>query len=150
MFAPEQLLMMFLLCQRERLEKLRQQAEELAEQRKRAREEVHKWALESRDSDDEKEQKRPKKARGKTRPEPGLSGDEGEPRKKRRGGKRWDLLFASSEFATRYLYLLSSIIELVKPRRHMPKQSYARCRTVWRSVRQRKRLAHSTRPRVLA
>lgn len=76
-----------LFHQRERLEKLRQQAEELTEQRKRAREEAHKWTLESKDSDDEKEPKKTKKPRGRARPEAGLSGDEGEPRKKRRAGK---------------------------------------------------------------
>ncbi|KIP06107.1 hypothetical protein PHLGIDRAFT_107356 [Phlebiopsis gigantea 11061_1 CR5-6] len=73
--------------ERERQEKLRHQAEELAEQRRLAREEAQKWTLELKDSDDEKEPKKTKKSRARTRPDPGLSGDEGEPRKKRRPGK---------------------------------------------------------------
>ena len=86
--------MILTFVQRERLEKLRQQAEELAEQRKKAREEALKWTLESKDSDDEKEQqKKSKKPRGRPRPEVGIGGGsdiEAEPRKKRRGKLRRD------------------------------------------------------------
>ncbi|KAF7315939.1 RNA polymerase II-associated protein [Mycena indigotica] len=71
--------------EREKMDQLRVEAEKLAEERKKAREQALEWAAAVRmDSDDEKE-KRPKKPR---KPKAEGSGDEGEPKKKRRGKLR--------------------------------------------------------------
>lgn len=72
--------------QRERQEQLQRDSEALAERRRIAREEAQKWTADYKDSDDEKEGKK-KKPRARARPDTAVSGDEGEPKKKRRGGK---------------------------------------------------------------
>ncbi|KAI0338297.1 TPR-like protein [Trametopsis cervina] len=78
--------------ERERLEVLRKEAEELAEKRKLAREQANEWAksgqFDVKDSDDEKEQRKAKKAaRPRPKPEPTGSGDEREPKKQKKRGK---------------------------------------------------------------
>lgn len=72
---------------------LRKEAELLAEKRKIAREQAYEWTkssqLDVRDSDDEKEQRKARKAaRTRVRPEATGSGDEQEQRKKKRGKLR--------------------------------------------------------------
>jgi RNA polymerase-associated protein CTR9 len=72
---------------------LRKQAEELAEKRKIAREQAYEWTkssqLDAKDSDDEKEQRKAKKAsRPRVRADPIGSGDEQEQKKKKRGKLR--------------------------------------------------------------
>lgn len=70
----------------------RREEAELAEKRKIAREQAYEWTkssqLDVRDSDDEKEQRRAKKARTRPRPDTTGSGDEQEQRKKKRGKLR--------------------------------------------------------------
>ncbi|KAF9527372.1 RNA polymerase II-associated protein [Crepidotus variabilis] len=69
--------------ERQRAEEARAQAEQLAEERRVAREQALEWTREVKmDSDDEKE-RRPKKQKKQKTDAP--SGDEGEPKKKRRG-----------------------------------------------------------------
>ncbi|KAI0786580.1 RNA polymerase II-associated protein [Abortiporus biennis] len=78
--------------ERERMEQLRIQAEQLAEQRRIAREQAIEWTREVKmESDDERERKEKKKSSRKVKPEGVGSGDEnvvptnGESKKKRRG-----------------------------------------------------------------
>ncbi|KAF8813945.1 RNA polymerase II-associated protein [Phlegmacium glaucopus] len=69
--------------ERQRMEELRVQAEELAEERRIAREQAMEWTREVRlESDEERERKskKTKKPKGEV-----VSGDEAEPKKKRRG-----------------------------------------------------------------
>ncbi len=73
--------------QQERLQELAKKAAELAEVRKKAREEALEWSQRHAESDEEKEKEKKKKPRGRARTEATGSADEGEPRKKRRGGK---------------------------------------------------------------
>ncbi|THH01100.1 hypothetical protein EW026_g1546 [Hermanssonia centrifuga] len=54
---------------------------------KKAREEALEWSQRHAESDEEKEKEKKKKPRGRARTEATGSADEGEPRKKRRGGK---------------------------------------------------------------
>ncbi|KAG5647061.1 hypothetical protein DXG03_001431 [Asterophora parasitica] len=69
--------------ERARMEEIRKEAEKLAEERRLAREQAMEWTRDIRmDSDDERE-KKPKKARKPKND--GGSGDEAEPKKKRRG-----------------------------------------------------------------
>ena len=73
------------------MEELRKQAEELTVKRKLAREQAYEWTkssqLDVKDSDDEKEVRKARKAaRARVRPEPAGSGDEA--KKKRRGKLR--------------------------------------------------------------
>lgn len=69
------------------MEELRREAEKLAEERRLAREQAMEWTREIRvESDEERERKATKKSR-KPKPE-GVSGDEAEPKKKRRGKLR--------------------------------------------------------------
>jgi len=74
--------------ERERAEELAKQAEILAEERRKAREEAQAWSLAAlNDSDDEKERK-PRKAAAKKAKADTASGDDGpppEPKKKRKG-----------------------------------------------------------------
>ncbi|KAI0688182.1 RNA polymerase II-associated protein [Cytidiella melzeri] len=77
----------------ERKEVLRREAEELAEKRKIAREQAYEWTkssqLDVKDSDDEKEQRRSKKAsRARAKPDQTGSGDEQEQKRKKRGKLR--------------------------------------------------------------
>lgn len=64
------------------MEELRKEAEKLAEERKIAREQAMEWTREIRMESDEERERKPKKAR-KTKNDG--SGDEAEPKKKRRG-----------------------------------------------------------------
>ena len=72
------------------MEELKRQAEQLAEERRRAREQALEWTRDIKmESDEERERKAAKKASRRVKTEVG-SGDEGlaaEPRKKRRTGK---------------------------------------------------------------
>ncbi|KAF9449178.1 RNA polymerase II-associated protein [Macrolepiota fuliginosa MF-IS2] len=70
-------------AERELQEKLRIESEKLAEERRLAREQAMEWTREVRMESDEEKEKKPKKARKPRSEVP--SGDEGEPRKKRRG-----------------------------------------------------------------
>lgn len=76
--------------QRARVEELKKQAEQLAEERRKAREQALEWTRDIKlESDEERERKAAKKANRRVKTE-GVSGDEGlaaEPRKKRRAGK---------------------------------------------------------------
>ncbi|KAF5351734.1 hypothetical protein D9756_007677 [Leucocoprinus leucothites] len=72
--------------ERELQEKLRIEAEKLAEERRLAREQAMEWTREVRMDSDEEKEKKPKKARKPRSEAP--SGDEGEPRRKRRGKLR--------------------------------------------------------------
>ncbi|KAJ3576752.1 hypothetical protein NP233_g216 [Leucocoprinus birnbaumii] len=72
--------------ERELAEKLRIEAEKLAEERRLAREQAIEWTREVRMDSDEEKEKKPKKTRKPRSEAP--SGDEGEPRKKRRGKLR--------------------------------------------------------------
>lgn len=76
--------------QRARAEELKRQADELAEERRKAREQALEWTRDIKlESDEERERKAAKKANRRVKTEGG-SGDEGlaaEPRKKRRTGK---------------------------------------------------------------
>ncbi|TDL26025.1 TPR-like protein [Rickenella mellea] len=79
--------------EREREEAIRKQAEELAEQRRKAREEAQAWSLAVRgDSDDEKEkERRPRKPAAKRSKGENGSGEEGaEPKKKRKSKLKKD------------------------------------------------------------
>jgi RNA polymerase-associated protein CTR9 len=68
------------------MEELRKEAEKLAEDRRRAREQVQEWTKDIKmDSDDEKVSKPRKPRKGKA---DGASGDEAEPKKKRRSKLR--------------------------------------------------------------
>lgn len=83
--------LILLILQRQRLEELEQQAKELAEQRRAAREQALEWTMNAKGefSDDEKE-KRVKRGPRKDKKVDGGSGDETtEPKKRRRGkGKK--------------------------------------------------------------
>ncbi|KAF7790039.1 hypothetical protein EIP86_000988 [Pleurotus ostreatoroseus] len=76
--------------EKERLEKLAKEAEELTVKRRAAREEAQQWSKQLESDEEEKERKAAKKAKGRSRVEDVVSGDEGEPRKKRRGKARKD------------------------------------------------------------
>ncbi|KAF8070705.1 RNA polymerase II-associated protein [Lyophyllum atratum] len=69
--------------ERVRMTELRKEAEELAEERKKAREQAMEWTREVRMESDEERERKPKKTR-KPKTDVG-SGEEGEPKKKRRG-----------------------------------------------------------------
>ena len=58
--------------------------------RRAAREEAQQWSKQLESDEEEKERKAAKKAKGRSRVEDVVSGDEGEPRKKRRGKARKD------------------------------------------------------------
>ncbi|KAJ7502428.1 RNA polymerase II-associated protein [Mycena galericulata] len=68
--------------ERVRLEELRKEAEKLAEERRLAREQALEWTREVRMESDEEKERKPKKAR---KQKADGSGDEAEPKKKRRG-----------------------------------------------------------------
>ncbi|KAJ6538839.1 hypothetical protein DFH09DRAFT_1397490 [Mycena vulgaris] len=68
--------------ERARMEELRKEAEQLAEQRKLTREQALEWTREVRMESDEEKERKPKKAR---KQKTDGSGDEAEPKKKRRG-----------------------------------------------------------------
>lgn len=87
---------------------LAKEARELAEQRRAAREEALLWSKQLESDEEEKERKASKKSKGRARAEDAVSGDEGEPRKKRRGKARKDdgeddagALFSEDEDTTR-------------------------------------------------
>jgi hypothetical protein len=67
------------------MEELRKEAEKLAEERKLAREQALEWTREVRMESDEEKERKPKKAR---KQKADGSGDEAEPKKKRRGKLR--------------------------------------------------------------
>lgn len=72
------------------MEEHREQAEKLAEERRRAREQALEWTREVKMESDEEREKKAKKAprRVKTEANGNGSGEEGEPKKKRKGKLR--------------------------------------------------------------
>ncbi|KAF8629244.1 hypothetical protein AX17_005823 [Amanita inopinata Kibby_2008] len=72
--------------ERQRMEELKREAEKLAEERRLAREQAMEWTREVKMESDEERERKPKKSR-KPKAEGG-SGDEGEPKRKRRGKLR--------------------------------------------------------------
>ncbi|KAI0948961.1 hypothetical protein AcW1_008691 [Taiwanofungus camphoratus] len=71
--------------ERERMEELRVQAEKLAEERRRAREQALEWTRDIKIESDEERERKAKKASRRVKTEGGSGDEAGEPKKKRRG-----------------------------------------------------------------
>ncbi|OSX65808.1 hypothetical protein POSPLADRAFT_1064500 [Postia placenta MAD-698-R-SB12] len=90
--------------ERQRLEELRREAAQLAEERRKAREQAMEWTRDIKmESDEERERKATKKASRRPKAEIGSGDEGGEPRKKRRKARRSgagegdDALFSGEE-----------------------------------------------------